>query len=258
MNLRCWLNYLSKWLDSKLVAQDSTTYPAARLLPRPTYRLLCRPEHYVSEGWVIRRTKGKSVFRASAGGRFILQDPKQLCDWPKHLSGGLSVNLWGRFTWLNSGWIPGPEENSKLGEYWQPPEAVKPPKPNEMQYSSINTWDVVGFSIADLNSYLFAVPGFGVFRATVFHLPTQVNYWHYEVRFQNDKGQWLHRLDEYSPKPYSNKLLKLMQEGLLVSFIQSGLAKMVGPAQAPIPLPRVSYDTQPPIWSRLIDRLTYK
>jgi hypothetical protein len=220
-------------------------YPAACLLPRPSYRLLI-PPHKVGTGWVLRRTDGKNVFAPAADGRQVIQDPKQLCDRPKRLSDGLSVNLWGHFAWEHSGWVPGTKEAKvKLATYWQPLQPTEPPTVTEMDYSLPSTWDVVGFDISKLDGCSFNLTEFGLITASVCHAPNCWNYWHYEVRFQDAFGQWLDRLNDYDPVPYKNKKLERLQNNLLASFIQAGLAQPVIPTSPPTPLVRSAYDTQP-------------
>ena len=253
MRLRRLLGWLVSRLAARFATSRSAAYPAARLLPRPTYRLLL-PPHQVVAGWLLRRTEGTNVFAPAAGGRQLVHDPKQLCDPPRQLTEGLSVSLWGHFQLPDNGWKVTKAGQADSFKPWVPPQAAKPPAAEKMQYLPVETWEVAGLDVAAINGYSFSVVAYGQFTARVCHAPNCWNFWHYEVRFQNAQGQWLHRLEEYTPRPYSNKHLKLLQEGLLASFIQAGLAQSVATVPAPAPLPRTDYDTRPPWWARLLGR----
>jgi len=253
MNLETWLRLLGKKIVARYKLFKSTTYPVRHLLPRPSYRLL-QPPHQIVTGWLLRRTEGKNVFAPAANGRQVLQDPKQLCKRPHHLT-GFSVNLWGQFMVKHAGWVPKTKEASeKMGRDWQPWQPVKPPTATEIHYQAPETWDAVVFDLFTLNGRPFDVVEFGTITASVCHAPNCWNYWHYEVRFQDAQGHWLHRLSDYNPVPYKNKRLERLQSNLLASFIQAGLAQPVAAIPVPIPLPRTVYDTRPPWWSRLLGR----
>lgn len=254
MKLKVWFGQLYGKQTANFIVGQQIEYPVVQLLPRPSYRLLLPPDRHVSTGWLLRRTKGKNAFTVAQSGRQIIHDPKQLCDEPKHLGEGFSVSLWGRFKLPHNGWKNTKEGQAKIFEPWTPPQPSEPPTAEEMYYLPPDTWDVVSFDIAKLNGCEFNVTGFGLFYSKVHHAPNCWNYWHYEVRFKNDQGQWLHKLKEYDPIPYKNKRLQRLHEGLLASFIQAGLAKTLNETQAPAPLRRTFYDSRPPWWARMFRR----
>lgn len=240
-----WLHRLGLFFAARFGLRVSS-YPATHLLPRPTYRLLTSAD--VPTGYLLRRVKGKVTFATSAAGLAILQDVKQLCDQPKHLGEGFSVNLWGRFALTYVGWqlVPGNREASdKIQLPWEPPQPATPPTAEEMQYVPAHQWSALSLSVAHIHGYWFDVVSYGRFEAVVCHAPNCWNYWHYEVRFRNPDGVWLRDVPKMDPpaRPYSNRQLRLLYEGLQASFVEKAMIAPVNAAHAPAPLSPALYDT---------------
>ncbi len=225
------------------------SYPQV-LLPQPTYRLL--PPAAVPAGWLLRRVDPGVQFVAAADGRPILTDPAQLCDKPAHF-GDFSVSLAGQFEAQHAGWILIATDDATkqlVRATWQPPTPVTPPTATQMAYAPAAEWDVLGLQLAAVHERWFTAAVYGQWQACVTHVPTCWNYWHYEVRFQNTQGQWLHQYKLHDPRVVaSNRHYELLCKGLLQSFQEAGLAHPLATVGTPAPWPETLFDTAAPAQS---------
>lgn len=152
---------------------DSAQYPA-HLPPNLALRYISVAQQVAQSRYVVRTTKDAITYDTDGlitASLVMIPGSKQLLDY--------SVNLLGTFQLIDRAW-----RTDHLT--WQPGQPVQPP--TSVQYNELTDW--YALTISRLHQQWItcaAVPG-GTLQCYVCHDPTHANYWHFVIRFADEKG----------------------------------------------------------------------
>lgn len=181
-----------------------SAYPHQRLCPQPSYRKPLLPEH-LPGALLVRRTPDPQPFKEP-----ITPDTRiradQICDPDKWMAYGLSCSLLGQYEVGDLGWHT--TDACLRKPYWEKEEwpvesTVEVPEAAEFAYTPRADWGVFELDVMSLHGQPFQTAR-GRFTGYGCHVPTRANYWHYELRFQDAQGKWLH-LRKTEGGTYANK-----------------------------------------------------
>lgn len=182
----------------------ATIYPA-HLPPQPGFHYLSTAE-MADQGRYLHRALDKPLTHDPGDGLIsadlvCIPGSKQLLDY--------SVNVLGTFEIADGAW-------KARHQPWQPGETVQ----NPADIGQRSPYDWYGVLLSHLHGQSIVCLAVGdemVVRCCVCHDPTHANYWHFAIRFANESGTSVQKLD------LSNSKIKKM-----IADLRAWFRSMVG------------------------------